>query len=244
VAAVSVTAPNFLHREIGVTVAEAGKHLWIEKPVGLTADDARAVADAAAAAGVRTAVGFNYRHAPAVTLARQLVHDGAIGRVAHARFRMFSDYAAHPEGALTWRYDRERGGSGVLGDLASHGVDLVHHLLGEISSVVADSAVFIGERSRPTGPTAGHARAQGVERGRVENDDYVSALLQLASGARVVLEASRVAVGEQNAYGFEITAPAGRSPGTSAGWASWASAVASSSRTSPRQHRARGAGGR
>jgi predicted dehydrogenase len=209
VAAVSVAAPNFLHREIGVALVEAGKHLWIEKPVGLTADDARAVADAAAAAGVRSAVGFNYRHAPAVALARALIVDGEIGRVTHARFRFFSDYAAHPDGALTWRYDRARGGSGVAGDLASHGVDLVRHLLGEVAAVVADSAVFVAERPRASGATAGHVRAAGGERGPVENDDYASALLRLHSGARVVLEASRVAVGEQNGYGFEVHGTAG-----------------------------------
>jgi predicted dehydrogenase len=209
VAAVSVAAPNFLHREIGVAMAEAGKHLWIEKPVGLTAADARAVADAVAAAGVRSAVGFNYRHAPAVALARTLLAGGEIGSVTHARVRLFSDYAAHPDGALTWRYDRERGGSGVLGDLASHGVDLVRHLLGEVSSVVADTAVFVRDRPRPAVPTAGHARAQGGNRGPVENDDFVAALLRLDSGARVVLEASRVAVGEQNSYGFEVHGTAG-----------------------------------
>jgi predicted dehydrogenase len=204
VAAVSVTAPNFLHREIGVTLARAGKHLWIEKPVGLTTDDARAVADAVTAARVQCAVGFNYRHAPAVELARTLVADGEIGRVAHARVRLFSDYAAHPDGALTWRYERARGGTGVLGDLASHGVDLVRHLLGEVSSVLADTAVFVPVRPRPLGPTAAHARARGGERGPVENDDYVAAVLRLDSGARVVLEASRIAVGEQNSYGFEV----------------------------------------
>jgi predicted dehydrogenase len=99
VGAVSVTAPNFLHREIGVAMAEAGKHLWIEKPVGLTAGDARAVADAVAASGVRSAVGFNYRNAPAVEAARDLIASGAIGTVTHARIRLFSDYAAHPEAA-------------------------------------------------------------------------------------------------------------------------------------------------
>jgi predicted dehydrogenase len=204
VAAVSVTAPNFLHREIGTAVAQAGKHLWIEKPVGLTADDARAVATAAEAAGVQGIVGFNYRHAPAVAVAREMIADGAIGGVTHARFRLFSDYAASPDGALTWRYERSRGGSGVIGDLASHGVDLVRYLLGEPSRLIADTAVFVAERARPAGATSGHARAEGGERGPVENEDYVAALLRLSSGARVVLEASRVAVGEQNTYGFEV----------------------------------------
>ncbi|MEU8972872.1 Gfo/Idh/MocA family oxidoreductase [Streptomyces monashensis] len=204
VRAVSITAPNFLHREIGVAMAEAGKHIWIEKPVGLTAEDARAVADAVAKAGVQGAVGFNYRNAPAVEAARELIAAGEIGTVTHVRIRLFSDYAAHPQGALTWRYERARGGSGVLGDLASHGVDLARHLLGEITSLTADTAVFVPERARPTGTTAGHSLADGGELGPVENEDYVSCLLRFASGARGVLEACRVSVGEQNNYGFEV----------------------------------------
>lgn len=204
VRAVSITAPNFLHREIGVAMAEAGKHIWIEKPVGLSADDARAVADAAAKAGVQSAVGFNYRNAPAVEKARALIASGGIGTVTHVRIRLFSDYAAHPEGALTWRYEKERGGSGVLGDLASHGADLARYLLGDITSLTADTAIFVPERARPTGATAGHSRASGGELGPVENEDYVSCLLRFASGARGVLEACRVSVGEQNNYGFEV----------------------------------------
>lgn len=204
VRAVSITAPNFLHREIAVAMAEAGKHIWIEKPVGLTARDARAVADAVARAGVQGAVGFNYRNAPAVEAARDLIAAGEIGTVTHVRIRLFSDYAAHPEGALTWRFERERGGSGVLGDLASHGADLARFLLGEIASLTADTAVFLPERARPTAATAGHSRAAGGEPGPVENEDYVGCLLRFASGARGVLEACRVSVGEQNNYGFEV----------------------------------------
>lgn len=204
VRAVSITAPNFLHRQIGVAMAEAGKHIWIEKPVGLSAEDARAVADAVGKAGVQSAVGFNYRNAPAVEAARALIASGDIGTVTHVRIRLFSDYAAHPEGALTWRYEKERGGSGVLGDLASHGADLARYLLGDIASLTADTAIFVPERARPTGATAGHSRASGGELGPVENEDYVNCLLRFASGARGVLEACRVSVGEQNNYGFEV----------------------------------------
>jgi predicted dehydrogenase len=204
VAAVSIAAPNFLHREIGVAMAKAGKHIWIEKPVGLTADDARAVADAVEEAGVVGSVGFNYRNAPAVAAAKEMIDGGELGTVTHVRFRLFSDYAAHPDGALSWRFERERGGSGVLGDLAAHGVDLARFLLGEIDALVADTAIFLPQRARPTGATAGHTRATGGELGPVENEDYVTSLLRFASGARGVLEASRVSVGEQNNYGFEI----------------------------------------
>jgi predicted dehydrogenase len=204
VEAVSVTAPNSLHRELGAAVAGAGKHLWIEKPVGLSLADARGVADAVAEAGVVGAVGFNYRHAPAVEEARRLIAEGAIGDITHCRVRLFSDYAAHPDGALTWRYQRAHGGNGVLGDLASHGVDLVRFVLGEIESLVADTATFIPLRAKPTGATSGHTLATGGDLGPVENEDAVSALLHLVGGGRVSLEASRVAVGDQNAYGFEV----------------------------------------
>ncbi len=204
IAAVSITAPNFLHREMGCALAAAGKHIWIEKPVGLTAQDARAVAAAADAAGVRSAVGFNYRNAPAVELARELIRDGELGAITHVRFRLLSDYAAHPDGALSWRFERKRGGNGALGDLASHGVDLAWYLLGDLEAVAGDTATFLTQRARPTGATTGHGRATGGEPGPVENEDYVCALLRFASGARGTLEASRVAVGSQNDYGFEI----------------------------------------
>lgn len=204
VRAVSIATPNFLHREIGVAMAQAGKHVWIEKPAGLSAADTRAVGEAVRKAAVQGTVGFNYRNAPAVAAARDLISAGEIGAVTHARFRMFSDYAAHPDGALTWRYERARGGSGVLADLASHGVDLARYLLGEISAVIADTAVFIPERPRPAWATAGHTRAAGGVPGAVENDDFVSCLLRFSSGARGVLEACRVSVGEQNNYGFAV----------------------------------------
>jgi predicted dehydrogenase len=200
---VSVTAPNAVHREIGRAVAAAGKHLWIEKPVGLDADDARAVADAVRAAGIASAVGFNYRNAPAVERARELVLAGALGEVTHARVQLCSDYAAHPEGALTWRFERATGGAGVLGDLGSHGVDLVRFLLGDVERLVADTAVFVPSRPRPVGAGDHFARGGG-ETGAVENEDFVAALLRTRSGVRVTLEASRVAVGEQNSYSFSL----------------------------------------
>jgi len=204
IGAVSVTAPNFLHREIGVAVAQSGKHLWIEKPVGLTTEDASAVASAVSAAGVQGAVGFNYRNAPAVEHARALIADGAIGTVTNARFRLLSDYAAHPQGALTWRFQQDQGGAGVLGDLVSHGVDLARYLLGEIESLVADTAIFVGSRPRPTGSGSHFALAEGGELGEVENEDYLNCLLRFANGARGSLESSRVSVGDQCTYGFEI----------------------------------------
>jgi len=147
-------------------MAEAGKHIWIEKPVGLSAADASAVADAVAKAGVQGAVGFNYRNAPAVGSGprpdrlRRARH-----RHAHPRPPLQPTTRPHPDGALTWRYELERGGQGVLGDLASNGADLARYLLGDIASLTADTAVFLPERARPTGTTAGHSLATGGELG-------------------------------------------------------------------------------
>ncbi|MFL6051548.1 MAG: Gfo/Idh/MocA family protein [Actinoallomurus sp.] len=212
VEAVSVTAPNALHRDMAVAAAQAGKHLWIEKPVGLTADDARAVAEAVAAAGVQATVGFNYRNVPAVARARRLIADGAIGTPTHARVHLLTDYAAHPAGALTWRFLRAQGGSGVLGDLASHGVDLVRFLLGDLGQVVADTAVFVSRRP-PAAPGGSHyavVDAPGEPTGEVENEDYVCALLRTRGGVRVTFEAGRAEVGEQNTYGFVVHGTEGR----------------------------------
>ncbi|HEV2921635.1 MAG TPA: Gfo/Idh/MocA family oxidoreductase, partial [Actinomycetota bacterium] len=97
---VSICAPNVLHREIGVVAAEAGKHFWIEKPVGRTAKDTAAVAAAARAAGLVTSIGFNYRHAPAVEHCRELIASGALGRITNVRAVFFAGYAAEPKGAL------------------------------------------------------------------------------------------------------------------------------------------------
>jgi predicted dehydrogenase len=207
IGAVSVTAPNFLHREIGVAVAEAGKHLWIEKPVGLTAADAIAVRDAVHARGVVNCVGFNYRHVPAVARARRVIESGEMGVPTHARVQLLTDYAAHPGSPLSWRYAVDRGGHGVLGDLASHGVDLLRFVLGDVAGVMAQTAIHIPKR--PIADAQGHYSVLDVDDpdltfGEVENEDYVVAVLRMASGAISVCEANRAAVGEQNNYAFEV----------------------------------------
>ncbi len=205
--AVSVCGPNFLHRDVAVAAATAGKHVWVEKPAGRSLADTSEIAAAVDAAGVRSAVGFNYRNVPAVELARNLVASGRLGAVESAHVRLLSDYAAHPDGALSWRFDLEFAGTGVLGDLASHGLDLLQYVLGDggrITAVVCDSATFIAQRPQPSGAVSHFARATGNALGPVGNEDYVAALLHHESGSRGFLESSRVAVGEQCSYGFEI----------------------------------------
>lgn len=204
VGVVSVTTPTYLHAEVGLGVARAGKHLWIEKPVGLSAAEAAGVADAVATTGVVGRVGFNYRLAPAVVRARSLIASGSIGEVTQAGVRLLTDYAAHPGGVLSWRFQAERGGDGVVGDLLSHGVDLVRFLLGEVDRVVADGSVVIASRPVEAGAAGHYAIAQEGPHGAVENLDRMSCLLRTESGASVHLEGSRVAVGDQNNYGFEV----------------------------------------
>ncbi|MCM3845363.1 Gfo/Idh/MocA family oxidoreductase [Pseudonocardia sp. DR1-2] len=205
IAAVSVASPNSTHREVGVAVAEAGKHLWIEKPVGLSSTDTAAVAGAVRAAGVQATVGFNYRMVPAVARARRLIDDGRLGTLTHARFRLLTDFAADPSGVLSWRFTREHGGSGVLNDLAVHGVDLIRHLVGDLGAVVADGDRFVPRRPvAPAGASQYVRAAADAPTGEVENLDFVSVLGRAVGGAIVTLEASRVAVGDQNDYGFEI----------------------------------------
>ena len=201
---VSVTGPNFIHREVAVAAAEAGKHVWVEKPVGRDVGEARAVAAAVHTSGVQSAVGFNYRNAPAVERARELVGEGTLGRIEQVDIRLLADYSAHPAGALSWRFEAARAGSGVLGDLVCHGADLARYVVGDVTHLVSDSATFIAERPRVTGAASHFSRAEGGEPAPVENEDYASALLGFGSGAKGTLVASRVAVGEQCAYGIEV----------------------------------------
>jgi predicted dehydrogenase len=206
---VCVTGPNFIHRDVAVAAAEAGKHLWVEKPAGRNAAETAEIVAAVDSAGVQTAAGFNYRNAPAVELARELVASGRLGTVEHTSVRFVSDYAAHPEGALSWRFQNEFAGSGVLGDLVSHAADLVRYVVADIDELVVDRATFIGRRPQAIGAASHFSRGGDGPLLDVENEDYVAALLRFVDGSRGTLESSRVAVGEQCTYGIEVHGTAG-----------------------------------
>ena len=203
---VSICAPNFLHHEVALAAAAAGKPFWIEKPMGRSAVESSEIARAASDAGVVTSVGFNYRHAPAVARARELVRSGALGTVTNVRVSLLADYSADPLGALTWRFKRDRAGSGVLGDLLSHGADLAQFVVGRIDSVTGLTETFIRERPLPGSGSAGHFSkgAEGGATGAVENEDYAAVLGRFDSGAIVVLESSRVAIGPRAEYALEV----------------------------------------
>ena len=207
---VSICAPNILHREIGVAAAQAGKHFWIEKPVGRDARETGEVAAAARAAGIVTSIGYNYRHAPAVEHVRDLVAQGVLGRITNVRAVFFSGYAAEPKGALSWRFKRELAGSGALGDLLSHVVDLVSYLIGPIAEVSAlTSTVYTQRPILPMGSATHFAVIEDGELGPVENDDYAATLVRFSPTAQGpgpvgTLEASRTIVGPQCGLGFEL----------------------------------------
>lgn len=203
---VSICAPNFLHKEIALAAAAAGKPFWIEKPMGVCAEESAQIALAAQKAGVATAVGFNYRHTPAVEKAREIVRAGRIGRITNVRAWLIADYASNPGGPLTWRYDTKRAGAGVIPDLMCHGADLIQYILGDrISRLCASTGIFINERPIPIKEGVGHTGWEVSDRkGKVDNEDYVAALIELSAGAIGTLESSRVANGPRAEYIVEI----------------------------------------
>lgn len=203
---VSICSPNFLHRELAVRAAQAGRPFWIEKPMGVSAEESRSILQAAQDNGVATAVGFNYRHAPAVAHLRSLVAAGRLGRITNVRCWLYADYASSPHGPLTWRYDRQKAGNGVIGDLLSHGIDLVTHVVGgRVAEVCAQTDVFIRERPIPLTAGVGHGgMVLGDQTGPVHNEDWVASLARLEDGTAVTLEASRVARGHRSDYALEV----------------------------------------
>ncbi|MFR9721737.1 Gfo/Idh/MocA family protein [Streptomyces sp. MS19] len=196
---VDICTPGDSHAEIAIAALEAGKHVLCEKPLANTVAEAEAMVAAARAAEARgqiAMVGFNYRRVPALTLARKLVAEGRIGTLRHIRLRYLQDWGVDPDGPLVWRLRKEAAGSGALGDLGAHIIDLAHYLTGEaLVSVSAQVETFVKERPLPDDPT---------RRGEVTVDDAALIGGRLASGALASLEASRFATGRKNALAVEL----------------------------------------
>jgi len=201
---VSICSPNFLHREMAVAAARAGKPFWIEKPMGRYASDSRQIHDAVRAAGLITSVGFNYRHAPAIERARELVRSGRLGRITNVRGSLLADYSSDPAAPLTWRFERERAGSGVLGDLLSHGLDLAQYVVGRIASVSALAETFIESRPVPAAGIVDRSAAATGELRPVENEDYAALLFRFEDGAVGAMDSSRVMRGPHAEYSLEV----------------------------------------
>ena len=212
---VVVAAPNMLHVELVEAAAAAGRHVFCEKPVGGTPEQTVAAERAARRAGVISGVGFNYRWAPLVRYAGELIAAGELGEVTNYRGRFFSMYGNDPLGLLSWRFRLEQGGHGASSDLLSHAVDLAHALLGPITRVVGTTETFIRERPLPAAGGAGHYGRGTAEdpRGAVTNEDYAAMLCEFACGARGSFEASRTIVGPESQMAFDVHGTRG-----AAGW--------------------------
>ena len=209
---VDICTPGDTHAEIAIAALAAGRHVLCEKPLANSVEEAEAMADAAATAaagGVRSMVGFTYRRVPAVALARQLVAEGRLGRLHHVRAQYLQDWIVDPEAPLSWRLQKAKAGSGALGDIGAHIVDLTQHITGDrIGSVSGMLETFVSERPLP----AHHSGLSGTateERGPVDVDDAALFLARFAGGAVGSFEATRFANGRKNSIRIEINGSLG-----------------------------------
>lgn len=209
---VDICTPVHLHAEMAIAALQAGKNVLCEKPLANTVVEAQAMADAAADAallGVVAMVGFTYRRVPALQLARQLVADGRIGTVRHVRAQYLQDWIADPEVPLSWRLDKEKAGSGALGDIGAHIVDLAQFITGEtITGVSGLLETFVKERPIAAEFSGLHGTA-GTGRGPVTVDDAAVFSARLSGGGLATFEATRFAWGRKNALRIEINGSGG-----------------------------------
>jgi predicted dehydrogenase len=212
---IDVCTPGDTHAEIAVAALDAGKHVLCEKPLANTVAEARgmvAAAERAAARGRQAMVGFNYRRVPALALARQLIADGRLGRIYQVRAQYLQDWIVDPEFPLVWRLRAEKAGSGALGDLGAHSIDLAQYLTGRrITGVSALLETLIPERPLPGAYSGLSAAADGAgaERGRVTVDDAALFTARFEGGAIGVFEATRFATGHKNAMRIEVSGSLG-----------------------------------
>ena len=207
---VVICAPNMLHEPVAVAAAVEGRHVFCEKPVGGTPEQTARIERACREAAVITGVGYNYRFAPLVIEARQLIEADELGVITNYRGRFFSMYGADPLGLLTWRFLRTEAGHGASTDILSHTIDLAMMLNGPITRVVGTSETFISERPLPSGAGTHYDRgAPGDPTGCVTNEDYFGALAIFANGSRGTFEASRTIVGPQSQMAFDVYGTAG-----------------------------------
>ncbi|KAB2739848.1 Gfo/Idh/MocA family protein [Brucella anthropi] len=204
---VDICTPNNVHAEIAIAAAKAGKHIICEKPLARTVEEARAMHDAVKAAGVIHMVAFNYRRTPAVALAKKYIDEGRIGRILNFRGTYLQDWSADPDSPLSWRFQKKIAGSGTVGDIATHVVDLAHYLVGPIAEVNAITTTYNKTRPLQQGGVdklGAAEKAADAERGEVDVDDEVISMLRFEGGAIGSLEATRNAYGRNNFITLEI----------------------------------------
>lgn len=203
---VDISTPTYLHHEIAVAAARAGKHLFCEKPFALNTTEAREMFAAARDAGITHYVNHNYRRCPAVALARQFIHDERIGRIFHWRGAYLQSWIIDPSFPLTWHLRKETAGAGPHFDLNSHSVDLARYLVGDIAELTAMTSRFIERRPLDTTGSGGafEASSRAADTGDVTVDDAAFMLARFENGALGSFEASRFAAGRKNFNTFEI----------------------------------------
>ncbi|WP_327179863.1 Gfo/Idh/MocA family oxidoreductase [Streptomyces sp. NBC_01335] len=210
---VDICTPGDSHAEIALAALAAGKHVLCEKPLANTVAEASAMTVAAQEASTKgqlTMVGFNYRRLPATALARRMVTEGRIGTLRHVRVSYLQDWLVDPSFPLTWRLRKEHAGSGSLGDLGAHIVDLAQYLAGErLAGVSALTETFVRRRPLPAGPTSGLAAGAVAGTGEVTVDDAAVFTGRFASGALASFEATRYATGRKNALRIELNGERG-----------------------------------
>lgn len=206
---IDIVTPNHTHAEIAIAAAEAGKHIITEKPLALTVDEAERMVEAVNKNNVKHMVCHNYRFAPAVQLAKKLISEGKLGEIYHYRGHYLQDFIIDPDFPLVWRLKKEVSGSGALGDIGAHNLDLARFLVGEINELVATMETFI--KKRPIGEMTKGLSAKGDQSkmGDVTVDDAVSVLARFENGAMGIIEASRFANGNRNKNKFEINGSKG-----------------------------------
>ena len=208
---VDITAPNALHQEIAEAAAAAGKHIFCEKPVGISPEATAAIERAGRHAGIISGCGYNYRWAPLVQYTHQLIGDGRLGELTHYRGRFFSMYGRDRLGLLSWRFIQDEAGYGVLSDIMSHAIDMAQYMCGPIRRVVATKETFVKERPLPVPGSGTHydRGKPGDPTGAVTNEDYVGALVEFENGVRGTLEADRSIFGPQSSMAFELNGSKG-----------------------------------
>lgn len=207
---VDIVTPNFLHKDVALAAAKAGKHIWCEKPLALTAEDAKEMTEAAEQAGVQTLVGFSYLRNPGVELAKQLIEAGEIGEVVSFTGTFAIDAMTDPLAPFTWRQERAKAGTGALGDVGAHVIAFARHLVGPIEKVVGLAKTSIPKRPLPSGNFGyGESANENAPQREVENDDVSIFLTAFENGAIGSIEASRVSAGRSYDVGFTITGTRG-----------------------------------
>jgi len=204
---IDIATPNHLHAEIAIAAAAAGKHIISEKPLARNGAEAKTMYDAVKNAGIVHMVAFNYRRTPAVALAKKYIEEGAIGEIMNFRGTYLQDWSADPDGPLSWRFQKAIAGSGSLGDIGTHVVDMARYLCGEITQVNTQLKTWVTSRPVQSGTVdklGTGAKNADAPRAAVDVDDEVLSLLEFENGAIGSLEATRNAHGRNNFLTFEI----------------------------------------